>query len=87
MPAFWTTFAVKAGDYQDALLLHFEKYSVREARNASAPHGPMNNWELLGMCRYCLDGSLDRQRETIPKLRASFFVPGARFFQFFKGFW
>ena len=72
---------MKACDYYNPVPLNFEEYAVRKTPHSRAATAPVDNWELQRMVRYCLNSRIDRERETLPKLRAYVVIPFPRLFQ------
>ena len=85
LPARWVAPAVEASDYQNAVILHLEKYAIWEAANSRTAGAPIDERELQRMFLERFNGSLDRQRETLSKLLANVGVPCPRFQQIFIG--
>src|SRR5271168_2621951 len=63
--------AVEAGDHHYAMLLNLEEYSVGKAPHSDTATAPVDDRKLQWMFRHCLNRGLDRQRETLAKLRAN----------------
>jgi hypothetical protein len=63
---------VEAGDYDNPMLLNLEEYPVRKPPHSRTAAVPVYNRELQWMLCDCFNRSLDRQRETLPKLRLSY---------------
>ena len=70
---------MEAGNHHDPMLLNLEKYSVGKAPHSRTATAPVNDRELHWMFRHCLNRGLDRQCETLPKLRANVVIPCPRF--------
>jgi hypothetical protein len=69
------------------MLLNLEEYSVGEAPHSRTAKATVNHRELQRMLRYCLNRGLDRQRETLPKLRADVVIPCTRVQQVLIRLW
>ncbi len=69
------------------MLLNLEKYSVRKAPHSRTATAPVDNRELQWMFRDCLNRGLDRERETLPKLRANVVIPCPPFQQILIRLW
>src|SRR5580698_2537124 len=67
--------AVEAGDDHDPMLLNFKEYSVGKAPHARTATAPIHNRKLQWMFRDCPNRGFDRQRVTLPKLRANVVIP------------
>jgi hypothetical protein len=77
---------VEASDYHDPMLLNLEEYSIWKTAHSRTATAPVDDWELQWMFRYRLNRGLDRQRETLPKLRADIVIPCSRVQQIFIRF-
>ena len=79
--------AVEAGDCHNPMLLNLEEYSLGELPHSRAATVPVDNRELQWMVGDCLNRDLDRQRETLPKLREYVVIPCLRFLQILIRLW
>ncbi|MGA8647775.1 MAG: hypothetical protein WB628_13100 [Candidatus Sulfotelmatobacter sp.] len=59
MPASRIAPAVEAGDYYDPMFLKLEEYAVRKAPHPGAAAIPVDDWELEGTFRDCLNRGFD----------------------------
>jgi hypothetical protein len=78
---------MKAGDYHNPVLLNIEEYSVRKAPYSGPPPSQVDDRESQWVLGDCFNGRIDRQRETLPKLRAYVLVPCTRFSQVCVRLW
>ena len=78
---------MEASDYHNPMLLSLEEYSVWKAPHSRTAMASIDDRELQRIFRYCLNRRLDRQRETLPKLRANFVIPCPRFQQILVRLW
>jgi hypothetical protein len=78
---------VEAGDYDNPMLLNLEEYPVRKPPHSRTAAVPVYNRELRWMLCDCFNRSRDRQRETLPKLRAYIVIPCSRFLQILIRLW
>jgi hypothetical protein len=85
LPSRWVAFAVKASNHHNPMLLKLEEYGIREAAHSRTAAVPVDERESLGTLRERLNGCLDRQRETLRKLRTNVGIPCPRFQQIFIG--
>jgi hypothetical protein len=78
---------VEAGNHHDPIRLNLEEYSVGKAPHSCTATAPVNDRKLQRMLRDCLNRGLNRQRETLPKLRPNVVIPCPRFQQILIRFW
>jgi len=78
---------MEASNYHNPMLLNLEEYTVREKSHSGTPPSPMHDRKLQWVFRDCFNRSLDRQREALPKFRASVFIPCPRLFQVCARLW
>jgi hypothetical protein len=78
---------MEASHHHDPVLLNLKKYSVRKEPHSRTATAPVDDRKLQWMFRDCLNRGLDRQRKTIPKLRANVVIPRPRFQQILIRFW
>jgi hypothetical protein len=69
------------------MLLHFEEYAIRESPNSRSPTVPVDDRELQWLFRDYINRGLDRERETLPKLRANVVIPCPSVQQIFIRLW
>ncbi len=50
---------MEAGDYYDPMFLKLEEYAVRKAPHPGAAAIPVDDWELEGTFRDCLNRGFD----------------------------
>src|SRR5450631_508526 len=87
LPASRIALAVEAGDYHNSTLLYLEEHAIRKAPHTRTPTVPVDDRELQWTLRDRLNRGLDRQRETLPKLRANAVIPCPRFQQILVRIW
>ena len=78
---------MEAGDCHNPMLLNLEEYSVGEPAHSRTATVPVDNGEFQWMLCDCLNRDLDRQRETLPKLRAYVVIPCPRLLQILIRLW
>jgi hypothetical protein len=78
---------VEAGDYDNPMNLNLEEYSVGKPPHSRTTTVPVDSRELQWMLCHRLNRDLDRQRETLAKLRAYFVIPCPRFLQILIRLW
>ena len=78
---------MEASYHHNPIVVHLEEYAVRETTYSRTATVSVDYRELQRMFRQCLNRGLDRQRETLTKLRADLVIPSPRFQQVLIRLW
>jgi hypothetical protein len=75
LPAAGVTFAVEAGNQQNAFGFHLVKQAIRKAPNPRPPAFPIDNGKTQRKFRDELDGAFDGLNESLGEMHADIGVP------------